>query len=521
MIKEYKRIFVTILCSSLLFAGNACTRQSSPAADHTADTEALSAADSMANAETVWEPEFDSLFSARKACLNAMDYPLPISCYTEESVGLFREFLADANKQLAKEGITQEEIERLYHEILDKRDMLMLRQGDVARVYISADNTEPWEYSPCRIAVVPAAGSTDPVTASDDCQIKIRGNSTAGAPKKPYTFKLPQKESLLGMDSGRRWSLLAGMFDKTLMRTQLAFHLAEDLNCPYSSQTTIVEVYYNTAYKGTYDLIEPITDGHGRVDIDKDGDDFIIEIDVNRNDPQYYFTTGMGLRFKVEQPEVLSDDRKTELDTFFTEMEAALLTGDIAEYEKYIDVDSFVNVYLVMEYTKNLDSNAFSTRFFRKDGILYAGPVWDFDLSSGNVSDTCDEEGYRTYLNILGRGDGSGDSTHGLWYREGWYAVLFRDPSFAERVREQYFAVHDILENVFRENALGISRIDTLLNTYGEAFARNYSETDWDISVQYSPYETREVMSYEEHVAALRSWFEKRLTFLDSVFAAE
>lgn len=509
MRKWTRGIMVLALCIGVGLAGWGCGRTGE-------DTETESVAE-----ETVWEPEFASRFDARKACLYAMEYPLPFSTYTEESARRFREYVNDANRKLAGEEITQEEIERLYHEILAERELLRLRQGDTARVYIQSDTAEPWEYSACTVTVIPAEGETDPVVSHGDCQIKIRGNSTAGAPKKPYTFRLPEKERLLGMDRGRRWTLLAGMFDKTLMRTQLSFHLAQALDCPYTSQTTLVEVYYNGKYQGVYDLIEPITEGKGRVDIDGEGTDFLIEIDVNRNDGSYYFTTGLGLRFKLDKPDDMTDARKTEMTAFFAAMEEALRTGNMEEYGKYIDVESFVNVYLVMEYTKNLDSNAFSTRFFRKDGKLYAGPVWDFDLSSGNVSSICDEEGYRIYLNILGRGDGSGDSTHGLWYRQGWYALLFADPAFREQVRARYIEVHEILENVFRDNALGRGQIGALTDEYAAAFARNYADTDWDITVQYSPYETREVRTYEEHVEALTKWFEGRLAYLDEWIGQE
>ena len=309
MRKWTKGIMVLALCIGVGLAGWGCGRTGE-------DTETESVAE-----ETVWEPEFASRFDARKACLYAMEYPLPFSTYTEESARRFREYVNDANRKLAGEEITQEEIERLYHEILAERELLRLRQGDTARVYIQSDTAEPWEYSACTVTVIPAEGDTDPVVSYGDCQIKIRGNSTAGAPKKPYTFRLPEKEGLLGMDRGRRWTLLAGMFDKTLMRTQLSFHLAQALDCPYTSQTTLVEVYYNGKYQGVYDLIEPITEGKGRVDIDGEGTDFLIEIDVNRNDGSYYFTTGLGLRFKLDKPDDMTDARKTERTAFFAAME--------------------------------------------------------------------------------------------------------------------------------------------------------------------------------------------------------
>ena len=74
---------------------------------------------------------------------------------------------------------------------------------------------------------------------------------------------------------------------------------------------------------------------------------------------------------------------------------------------------------------------------------------------------------------------------------------------------------------MFRDNARGKSRIHVLEETYGDAFRRNYEDTDWDITVQYSPYETTAVMTYEEHVAALTEWFEGRLTYLDEVILGE
>ena len=38
--------------------------------------------------------------------------------------------------------------------------------------------------------------------------------------------------SLLGMDRGRRWSLLANLYDKTLMRNYIAYYLAGQMGPP-------------------------------------------------------------------------------------------------------------------------------------------------------------------------------------------------------------------------------------------------------------------------------------------------
>jgi len=330
------------------------------------------------------------------------------------------------------------------------------------------------------------------------------------------SFKLPYNESLFGMDSGKRWCLLANLFDMSLMRGNIGFHLAEEMDCPYTSQSTYVEVYLNGSFLGNYELVEAISDSKNRVDVDTEENDAILEIDWNRNDGSYYFVTSLGLRFKVDRPENITSAQKKWMQEFLEEAEAAMAENS-DRYLEYVDVDSFVNVYLNLEVTKNLDSNNLSTRYFIKDGKLYAGPVWDFDLSAGNVSPHVDEEGYRIYLNIQGRGDNSGDSTRGLWNREGWFKVLFENhPDFEAKVAQRYQELRPLFENVFRDNELGQSYIGKLQERYGASFRRNFEV--WDINQRYTPYHMDTGMNYDEHVQFLIDWYEARLAYLDTVY---
>ena len=64
--------------------------------------------------------------------------------------------------------------------------------------------------------------------------------------------------------------------------------------------------------------------------------------------------------------------------------------------EKFIDVDSFVDFYITSEYVMTKDIGFSSTRFYIKDGKLYAGPLWDLDLSSGNIDDHKNAEDFRS-----------------------------------------------------------------------------------------------------------------------------
>lgn len=91
-------------------------------------------------------------------------------------------------------------------------------------------------------------GGTYKDITDGECNIKVRGNTTAGATKKPWNIKLSGKKSVLGMDKGKKWCLLANSFDKSLMRNSLVYDLGLQNGVTYSSQSRFVDVYINGTY---------------------------------------------------------------------------------------------------------------------------------------------------------------------------------------------------------------------------------------------------------------------------------
>ena len=75
-----------------------------------------------------------------------------------------------------------------------------------------------------------------------DIIIKVRGNSTAMTAKKSFTFKFDKKQDLFGMGKSKKWVLLANAFDPTLLRSYVAFDLAQELGLEYTSRQKIVDV---------------------------------------------------------------------------------------------------------------------------------------------------------------------------------------------------------------------------------------------------------------------------------------
>ncbi|MBE6541958.1 MAG: hypothetical protein E7672_05880, partial [Ruminococcaceae bacterium] len=60
-----------------------------------------------------------------------------------------------------------------------------------------------------------------------EVQIKGRGNSTWGWPKKPYKLKFETKTSVLGMEEAKKWILLSNYADYSLIRNYVAMEASK------------------------------------------------------------------------------------------------------------------------------------------------------------------------------------------------------------------------------------------------------------------------------------------------------
>lgn len=341
-------------------------------------------------------------------------------------------------------------------------------------------------------------------------KIKVRGNSTGEYynVKLPYNIKFSTAENLFGMGSAKKWALLANAFDKTLIRNAIAMELGVAFELDYTSCYKFAEMWLNGKYLGSYMIIENVDVSPTRVDIDIDSGDFLIEIEYYRMETgvTYIESKYTKTRFAINDPETPTQKQLKALTDFVNTVDNAIRKKERDLIEKYIDIQSFVDVYIVEEYLKNVDFYYSSTRFYCKDGVLYAGPIWDFDLSMGN----CDYYYYPDYNNIYS----SGDSSKGFYGRQmPWYDILFECDWFEELVWERYNEKYSVLENVHTENELGDSLIDRIIGLYGTSFLRNFTESDstffTDVRLGREPNST-----YEGNVYYMRSWLKRRIDWM-------
>ena len=383
-------------------------------------------------------------------------------------------------------------------------------ENELPRVYLSVDRIRPYDqYGSITIM--------EKDTMRDiGVLVRKRGNTTLSAEKESFNIQFWKKASILDMEKNDRWLLLGMPFDKTMIRTPLGFEYGRALGIAGISQTRFCELYVRNKYRGLYILCEPVTsDG---LYLDKASGDCIIERNLKREkEGAAFVTTQLGLRFELNAEIGLAQQCLDAINR----AEEAISTCKMDEYAAYIDVDSFVNMYIAQEVIKCIDFGYYSDRYYVRDGILCAGPLWDLDLSMGNVAERAGSgPQYGLYNNIGEEGDGSQNSTRGFWAQRDWYQYLCRDPEFMDRVAERWKEVYPITENLIKNNELGRNRIDELVDACAQGIEANYDEERaWNIGQRYSSFETRTRFNdYSEAIEHLRGWLEKRILWLDGQF---
>nr|WP_294947935.1 CotH kinase family protein [uncultured Mucilaginibacter sp.] len=340
-------------------------------------------------------------------------------------------------------------------------------------------------------------------------QIKGRGNSTWGMPKKPYRLKFTSKNAMLGLPSAKNWVLLANYADKTLMRNYLAFGLAQAAKSDFAPHGIPVEVIMNGDYVGNYLLTEQVEINATRVNIPelKATDvsataitgGYLIELD-QRNGEIVHWVTDKNLPMNLRSPEAPNAEQLNYIKTYIQNTEAAIFSADFADpdkgYAKYINVDSFISWFFVNEVFKNQDAQNFASMFYYKDrgGKLGMGPAWDFDLGAGNVdySDATKPEGW--------------------WVKNGtWMTRLFQDPAFVAKVKAKWAEL--------KGGAIPAMML-SLDNTQARfEFSQRKNFNRWNILNTYVWPNPVVLGSYYAEVAQVKYWLSMREVWLDENIA--
>ena len=237
--------------------------------------------------------------------------------------------------------------------------------------------------------------------------IRGRGNNTWGYPKKPYAIKLDSKSEVLGMPKHKRWVLLANWMDRTLLRNDVAFEMARRI-MDWAPRGKFVELFLNGEHQGNYYLCEQIKVDENRVDVDEldEKTDFADESQITggylleydkygpNDEINYFYSQVQNYPVTIKEPDeevITSWEHPAYLyiQGYVNSLEQ-LLEADKdslvcwSEIEGLIDVTSYIDWWLINELVCNGEviHPKSSYMYKKRDGKLYAGPVWDFDYGT-------------------------------------------------------------------------------------------------------------------------------------------
>lgn len=347
-------------------------------------------------------------------------------------------------------------------------------------------------------------------------KVKGRGNSSWGSmPKHSYNLNLEKKESFFRMKEEKKWVLVSNYVDKTLIRNIYTVFLSKKIfnNFEWTPDFKQINLYINGEYSGTYLFGERISINKNRINIQsiskpkvdlnkdkktdiKDGG-FILEVN-RREDEEFNFRTKGDVSISLKEPEKVDKESKKLIKEIIQKVEDSILDEkNTDEYKKLIDVNSFVDWYLINEFNKNVDSGWYSSiymYFNPKDRKLHIGPLWDYDLAFGNVNyNDCDKpQGF--YI-----------KTKNIWFQ-----ALLKKSDFRKLVYKRWNQKKAALKDSIEK------QIDKLALEVKESSYYNFER--WPILGEYvwpnaDGYEKRK--SFESEVKYLKDWCIERFKWMD------
>jgi hypothetical protein len=188
------------------------------------------------------------------------------------------------------------------------------------------------------------------------------------------------------------------------------------------------------------------------------------------------------------------------VDSFEYALDGPNFVDSLIGYSKYIDVNSFIDFYIVNELSKNPDGYRHST-FIYKDrddngGKLTMGPLWDFNMAYGwNIPHDTDgwvEDDYLAISNPF------------------WFSRLLDDTMYQNKLKCRW---EYLRAKTLHKDSL-FNFIDSISFYLDSAQQRNFQK--WHVLGPLNDFSYSFHVFYQKEIDILKAWLEARLVWLDS-----
>lgn len=346
--------------------------------------------------------------------------------------------------------------------------------------------------------------------------IRIRGNSSRYFDKKNYLLRFTdengkyQEEEVMGMDAHYEWALHGPYLDKSLIRNYMWYNIAGEI-MDYAPNVRFCEVILDGTYIGLYVMTETITNGTDcRLNISEPVDGttetgYLLRLDRHADDrlrnldnfTAYTFKNTDQVEIRYPKTGALTPELQRAIEQEFSDFEKALYSYDYDTddygYWHNIDTGSFVDYWILNEFTSNVDAGWYSTYMYKDIGGRYKMVIWDFNSACDNYQES--ETSPYTF-----------NMTDNVWF-----SMLLKDEAFTERIIERY---RELRETWLSDEYLE-TYIEETLEYLGDAVDRNFSVWDYTFDLPLLRPDTRNIGSHGEAVEQLREYIKERGEWMD------
>ena len=320
---------------------------------------------------------------------------------------------------------------------------------------------------------------------------------------------------VMGMEAHYEWALYGPYLDKSLIRNYMWYNIAGEI-MDYAPNVRFCEVIINGEYQGLYLMTETITNGEdSRVNVSEPIENttatgYVLRMDrgsntavKNINNFTYYtyrIDRLHGIMINIVYPRSgdLTQEMADAIEQELSDFEKTIYSYDydsyLHGYQTWIDVDSFVDYFILNEFTANYDAGTLSTYLYKDISEAYKLCIWDFNSACDNyVQSTTSPQHFEMQDTV-------------------WYFMLTKDEAFVKRIINRYHMLRKHwLSDEYIENY-----IDETIAYLGDAVDRNFEVWGYTFE-EYQPLEPEERNpgSYEEAVQQLKDFCFERGAWMD------